>query len=140
MAAPEKVKPLAREPWAEELRPILARAATGKRAAKWMDGIVGAIERGNAVLFVARSEEGAPLALLVMAFQKWPLAVAHVLAMAAVPRSGIQWGRSGLAAIRDLARRAGAEELSAEALDEANRRRLGLLGFVARSHVMVCPC
>lgn len=134
------MKPLAREPWAEELRPILARAASGKRAEKWMDGIVGAIERGDAVLFVARSETGAPLAVLVMAFQKWPLAVAHVLAMAAVPHSGIQWGKSGLAAIRDLARRAGAEELHAEALDEANRRRLGMIGFAPRSHVMVCPC
>lgn len=140
MGAPQKVT-LAAEPWGEELRPLLERVATGKRAEKWLAGIIGALERGDAVALVARAElEPAPLGVLVIAFQKWPLAKLAVLAMATVPGSGFAWGPAFLPHVRELARRAGAEELEAEALSDANRRRLERLGFKPRSSLMVCPC
>ena len=130
---------LAPEQWSDELTPILRRAASGKRADKWLDGIVAAIRDKRAVLFVAR-HDGRALALMVVAFQPVPLATAHVLALAAVPHSGVHWGRAGLAALATLARAAGAEEISAEALDVRQRRRLAFLGFAERSTVMVLPC
>ena len=138
MAAPQKVE-LAPSRWAEEFRPILARAATGKRGPRWLEGVIGAIERGDAVLFVARAD-GDAKGVLVLAFQKWPLASVYVLAMATAPRSGFAWGPALWPAVRDLAKRAGAETVHAEALSEGNRRRLVKLGFAPRSTMMVCPC
>lgn len=139
MGAPQKVTGFAREPWGEELRPLLARVASGKNAARWLEGVVGAIERDDAVLFVARAE-GAPVALFVLAFQKWPLAACHVLAAAAVPHSGADWAAATLPALRALARSAGADALYAEAMRPANRRWLERNGFAPRSAMMVCPC
>lgn len=147
------------ERWAEDLRPLLARVASGARAARWLEGVIGAIERGDVALFVARAPSllvvrqpsrgaapdaspspGAPLALLVTAFKRFPIPAVHVLAMAAVPRSGFKWGAAGVAQIAELGRRAGAEELEAEALTEAHRRRLARIGFRQRSSLMVLPC
>jgi hypothetical protein len=146
MGAPlQKVK-LEREPWGEELRPLLARVASGKRAARWLEGIIGALEREDAHAIVARAlpdaspAPGRALGVAIVALQKWPLRTLHVLAMATVPRSGFYWGAKCLPAIMGLARRVGAEEVQAEALTEANRRRLGRLGFSLRSSLMVLPC
>lgn len=126
-------------PWSEEFRPLLARAATGKFAARWVQGVIGAIERGDAALLVARAADR-PVGVLVLAFQKWPVSSCYVLAMATVPRSGFAWGPAFLPAIRDLARRAGAVEVKADVLTEGNRRRLKRLGFAPYSTMMVLPC
>lgn len=132
------------EKWSDalalELRPLLERVTPQKSASRWLAGIVGALERGDAVACVARVAGAPALGVAVLAFQKWPLAAVHVLAMAAVPGSGFSWGPAFLPRLAAIARAAGAETIQAEALDPANRRRLEGLGFFRRSSLMVLPC
>lgn len=136
MGRAEKVE-LRPEAWAEAYRPLLA-LLWGDRP-RYLDGIVGAIERGHAVLFVAR-RDGEPVGALVVAFQPWPVSSLFVLGMVTVPHSGFEWGPALWPEVRALARRAGAETVECDARDAANARRLSRLGFVQSSFRMVSPC
>lgn len=138
MAAFEKVT-LAQEPWSPEFRALLARASGGPWAQRALDGLIDAIGRGDALLWVARSADAA-LGVMVLSFQKWPVPVLYVHAAATVPGTGFEWGRAILPQLEQLAATAGAIGVRAEVGDAANERRLRSIGFVPEFKTMVAPC
>lgn len=138
MAAFEKVI-LTQEPWAPAFRPLLARASGGPWGERAIEGLIGAIDRREALLMVARAD-GAALGIAVISFQKWPLPLLYVHAMAVVPGTGFEWGKAFLPQLETLAAKAGAVGVRAEVSDAANERWLRSIGFVPEFKTMVAPC
>lgn len=137
MGNPQKVE-LAPEAYSKEIRPLLARI-WGDDRARYRDSIIGMIERGDAILFVAR-RDGRALGALIVAMQRAPEKLVCVLGMVTLPRTGFAWGPALWAPVRELFKKTGADGVRAEARTEANRRRLARLGFAPVSTVMVAPC
>jgi hypothetical protein len=127
-----------REAWSEELRPILARAATGALAYRVVTAWIDGVESGRAVLAVARSA-GRPVGVILLAFQHWPLPEVHVVAMATASRTGFAWGAALMPHVRRIAAAAGAVHVRAVAETEANYRRLRRMGFAQIGYEMAAP-
>lgn len=126
------------ERWSDELFNLLSLAAPATHRELWLSGLANMIDRGDASLSVAR-RDGAPIAVMVASFQKFPLPVLFVHAVAAAKGTGIAWRRALLPNLLATARRAGALFVRAAAMGEGNRRVLAALGFAPCNPVMQVP-